>query len=74
MLDLDKEGILFPLAYCCLKLSSFIRSLVYHLILSSIWNRSDSPFMCGKEVLSFLVLDILADSGLLYKYSVATKI
>ena len=50
MLDLDKEGILFLLDYCCLKLSNFIRSLVYHLILSSIWNSNDSSFVCGKEI------------------------
>ena len=73
LLDLDNKGILFLLGYRCLKLSSSIRSLVYHLILSSIWNRSDSPFVCGKEVQFFLVLDILANSSLLYKHSSATE-
>ena len=50
LLDLDKKGILFLLGYYCLKLSSSIRNLVYYLVLSSIWNRSDSPFVCRKEV------------------------
>ena len=48
--DLDKEGILFLLGYYCLKLTSFIRNLVYCLISNSFWNRSDSPFVCRKEV------------------------
>ena len=69
MLDLDKKEILFLLGYFCLKWSNSIRSLVYSLILSSIWNISDSPFVYGKEVQFFLVLDMLADSSLLYKYS-----
>ena len=73
LLDLDKKEILFNLGYCCLKLSSFIRSLIYDLILSSIWNRSDSPFVCGKKVQSFSVLDIPADSNFLYKHSASTK-
>ena len=73
-LDLDKKGILFLLGYFCLKLSSFIRSLIYHLILSSIWNMSDSPFVCEKEVQFFLVLHMLADSSLLYKQSALRQI
>ena len=49
--------------------SKSIRSFVYYLILRSIWNRSNSPFVHRKEVQSFLVLDMLADSSLLYKRS-----
>ena len=71
LLDLEKERILFLLSYCCLKLSNSIKSLVYYLIWNSFWNRSDSPFVCGKEVQFFLVLDMLANSSLLYKQSAA---
>ena len=72
LLDLDKEEILIFLSYCCLKLLNSIRSLVYYLIWNSFWNWSDSFFMCRKEVQFFLILDMLADSSLLYKQSAAT--
>ena len=49
LLDLDKKEILFLLDCCCLKLSRSIRSPVYHLSLSSIWNRSDSPLCLEKK-------------------------
>ena len=61
------------LGYCCLELSSSIRSLIYYLIWNSFCNRSDSPFVCRKEVQSFLVLDILAKSSLLYKHGSTTE-
>ena len=73
LLDLDNKGILFLLGYCCLKLSSSIRSLVYYLIWNSFWNRSDSPCVCGKEIQVFLVLDMLVNLSLLYKQSAAAK-
>ena len=69
LLDLDKKEILFLLGYCCLKLS---RSTTWFGITFGI---GVILLLCveKKPSLVLLILDILADSSLLYKHSAAIK-
>ena len=69
LLDLDKKEFLFLLSDCCLKLSNSIISLVSYLILSSIWNTSDSP-LCMEEESSPSWFWIASQLSALYKHNV----
>ena len=69
MLDLDKKEFLFLLSDYCLKLSNSIISLLSYLILSSIWNTSDSP-LCMEEESSPSWFWIASQLSALYKHNV----